>query len=469
MTSAAPLPVHPVRPWFDRHLDVQGSKILEALVANITLATATGGTLEGGGKRRKRRLKARDRASLEAVIRTTAANLADLALADGGPYCRRVVLGRPSGKQKKYAREGEPVTLRQLPNVLRRLSGRSAGYVALPPPVHMCAPGERPPLVDEGAILILRKSRIRGQASTVEPGPWVVNLLRRLRPGTCAFTRVETDGDLVAVTKWVGDDYSTRERRYYNCPNTKEASEYRAEVARINAALKKASLEYVGTQPIDTNVRRLRRIFHDDKLTTGGRLWGGFWQNLDKNERRHLRIEGERIADLDYKNMVPRLAHYVATAHMRPEAEDMYGVIVEALEGKVGRAAVKKVFNAMLNDTGPRKRLPRGTWTEESVKPGRLPRGLTCERICDTIRERYPRIEFGKGIGLRLMFLESRILIALLHRLDKAGIAAMPMHDGVMVARSKEKRVAAIMREVSRDVLGCPLPVASKPVYERKS
>ncbi|WP_244031535.1 hypothetical protein [Methylobacterium sp. E-016] len=72
---------------------------------------------------------------------------------------------------------------------------------------------------------------------------------------------------------------------------------------------------------------------------------------------------------------------------------------------------------------------------------------------------------FETGIGLRLMFRESQVLVAALLTLADKGIPALPMHDGLMVAGSKDDLAARIMGEAAQDVTGHRLPISLKKHY----
>ena len=70
-------------------------------------------------------------------------------------------------------------------------------------------------------------------------------------------------------------------------------------------------------QPVLTALRELRRSFNlpartplgVERFDLGGRLFGGFWQSLEKQRRRSIRLDGELIADLDFAAMFLRLAY----------------------------------------------------------------------------------------------------------------------------------------------------------------
>jgi hypothetical protein len=81
----------------------------------------------------------------------------------------------------------------------------------------------------------------------------------------------------------------------------------------------------------------------------GGRLFGGFWQQLKRERRRHIRIEGEPVAVLDYGSMFTRLAYSEIGAE--PPGGDLYAV--PGFEGY--RSGIKLVMNALFFDKSPKR------------------------------------------------------------------------------------------------------------------
>ncbi len=61
---------------------------------------------------------------------------------------------------------------------------------------------------------------------------------------------------------------------------------------------------------------------------------------------------------------------------------------------------------------------------------------------------------FGSGIGFRLMFIESGILIEALQALFAKGITALPLHDSVLVAASEAGAAEEVMKEAFARVTG---------------
>jgi hypothetical protein len=91
----------------------------------------------------------------------------------------------------------------------------------------------------------------------------------------------------------------------------------RGDIRRINAWLERASITFVddGAEPVDVHDRILRRLFVipegdplGQRFDLSGRLFGGFWQGLQRQRRSGIRIDGEPVATLDYSSMFARLA-----------------------------------------------------------------------------------------------------------------------------------------------------------------
>jgi hypothetical protein len=79
----------------------------------------------------------------------------------------------------------------------------------------------------------------------------------------------------------------------------------------------------------------------------------------------------------------------------------------------------------------------------------------------EALIHRHPGLRgtLGKGLGHRLMNTESLILIEALRLLAKQGIVALPLHDCVMVKRSKAALAGEAMLDAAESITGHRLPV----------
>ena len=226
----------------------------------------------------------------------------------------------------------------------------------------------------------------------------------------------------------------------------------RKAVLRINAWLQSAPLRLLTDgggltskdgQPIDPNRRALRRIFNNGDWGQGGRLFGGFWENVRRVDRfKFLRIctpahpEGETIANVDFAQLFPTLAYH--QMHRDPPEGDLYDIG----EDGSNRAGWKKLLNALLFAREPLTHWPRGT-------AELFPKATKLRDALETIAAVHAPITplFGTAIGFRLMLIESETLLAALAQLQHRNVTALPLHDSVLVARSEAETAKEVMAE----------------------
>lgn len=239
-------------------------------------------------------------------------------------------------------------------------------------------------------------------------------------------------------------------------PETPETRRMRAEMEEINRGLNAAEIRLDGNPTLPICLVRIFQAETPDaprEFNRHGRLYRGFWENLKKTQRNQISINGEQVADLDFSSMFLRLAYQ--RQNLAPPTGDLYAV--PGLEGH--RDAVKKLVASLFSRSKEAKRLPAGM-------SGELPEGWTMERFFTAFAEVHPGIAplFARGLWFEFAAIESNLLVDILLRLLSRGIAALPMHDGLMVAKSHTETALAMMRGVSKEHLGIELPVEEKPV-----
>jgi hypothetical protein len=238
--------------------------------------------------------------------------------------------------------------------------------------------------------------------------------------------------------------------------DTGETIALRGDMDRINARLNEADFRFDGERQSPVSLRRmflLRSTSDAHEFNLNGRLFGGWWQEL-RSDRRHLiTIGGEPIADLDFQGAFCQLMYVMATG--KPFPGDPYAL--DGLEDH--RGGSKLAMLSLLSRRGDLKRL------SPELKAA-LPEGWTARRLVDAFTHHHPALKdaVGKDYGVELMAMESRIMVALLLKLEEHGVCAMPLHDGVQCAASAKGKVMEAMQEVTERVLGVALPVVEKPV-----
>jgi hypothetical protein len=235
--------------------------------------------------------------------------------------------------------------------------------------------------------------------------------------------------------------------------DTEESLRLRAEMETINDAINGSVITLNGQRQLPVHMGRQFLLPSKDtapRFDGHGRLYWGWWINMERPERQGIKIDGHPVVELDYSGMFARLAY--AEVGITPPEGDLY----EGL-GELSRGAGKTAISALLCRVGPMVRLPDDLKAE-------LGEGWSGSRVTATVQSKHQAIAplFGQGIWPRLMFTESQIMVLVLLELIRRGIVALPIHDGLLVGEPHAEACAEVMREAALKVTGFAFPVARK-------
>ncbi|MGE3873474.1 MAG: hypothetical protein AB7F74_11015 [Parvibaculaceae bacterium] len=324
----------------------------------------------------------------------------------------------------------------------------------------------------QGGLIILTKSKRRGQVSSIIVSSRLKAKLKSADITQAHIGRAEGE-ELVVVNRTVrgftsrmeeGEEvvrYGKATQRVDYVREVTWLHRTREDLKSLNRSLHEADLQFLADDPaIDLAQRTLKRVFSlpegqpidSFKFNSGGRLFGGWWQRVHRSQRHLIRINSEPAAEVDFEQLFPRLACLKAGVTLPPG--DVYAV--PGFEQH--RAGIKKVVNALIFATKPLVRLPKDISRDE------LPAGLKLPDIRSAILAHQPLLAAGfeKGLGLGLMYDESRILLAVLKKLMAQGVVALPLHDAVIVSASEIAVTMSAMRESALEVVGSELPLKVK-------
>lgn len=317
-------------------------------------------------------------------------------------------------------------------------------------------------------LAVVVKGQKEGTATTIAPTPVLAHRVRSAMLQPSDFGR-RTDRELV-VLRATNRKAGVQEKRLVDYEETPETLALRAQVVGFNNQLVAAPIAYVGNSGlVDVSDRQLRRHFTVKKgepvqFNRGGRYFGGFWQNLKKNERRHLRINGEEIVAVDYSAAFTHIA-FAYLGETPPRVADLYRI--PGLEG-LRRKQIKSALNTLYFDDFKRSKWPAEFGDDEWTDPDTgevfegFPAQFTPSKVRAAIVAHYPALDrvLCKGLGLQFMFTESEILGRLLTVLHERDITALPLHDALMVARSEGQAVVTLMEAIALEVIGQRIPVS---------
>lgn len=272
-------------------------------------------------------------------------------------------------------------------------------------------------------------SEDQGLISTVAPGDHLTKAINRFGV-TIEDLRYAPVGQTIWLKRRKDEEDFWDKPGFIEYEDTEEVVAYRDEVERINTHLARANLTLVGPAGdglgVDLSNRFLRRGFTCGSFSSGGRLHGGFWQSMPKADRfSWLRIDGERLAEVDFRQILPRILY--AKCGITPLMDDLYSIPCFSNH----RDGVKALFCAMLFGSKPLRRFPRG------VKE-LFPEGTKVNDVISIILKVHGPIRhmFFCGAGHRGQFTESQILVSVLLELNRQGVTALPIHDAVLIPAS---------------------------------
>jgi hypothetical protein len=207
--------------------------------------------------------------------------------------------------------------------------------------------------------------------------------------------------------------------------------------------------------------RTLRRTFNRS-YDEGGRLFGGFWQTMPRDDRfAHIRIDGESVALVDYGQLFLRLAY--AKSNKAPPDGDLYdltGHDASLANWKALRDARKKLINALFFARSPLKQWPGKTIRDIAEMRRAYPPGTKPREAIQAIKQHHAPIVpfFEHGLGLRFMRTESDLITAVTIALFNRGVAALPIHDAVVVEKRHAEAARSMMEQQAKALTGAIIP-----------
>lgn len=283
-------------------------------------------------------------------------------------------------------------------------------------------------------------------------------------------------------------------RKICKTPDTREVRQMRENLKIINAVMDKAEITLdisekqlqelnarmlndpnTNKQAIDFSRKRLHRVFLDRRLDRGGRFYGPWYQNIPKEYRQYILIDGAPTLELDYSSLHPNLLYYYAGS--KPPEGDLY-----QLEdySKSTRKFLKGMFLRMINSNSrndAKGSIRQAVFYDKKVaippELGNL-KDKTLDPIIDGLLEKHKPLSKYifkfKNLGNWLQNIDSRIAEKVLLYFAVNGIAALPMHDSFIIDARHYQNLEDIMNRVILESFGTHIGISNDdyvPLVER--
>jgi hypothetical protein len=191
------------------------------------------------------------------------------------------------------------------------------------------------------------------------------------------------------------------------------------------------------------------------------------YQNIPKEERRHILIDGKETVEVDYRS---HHANIILNTEGIPSEKMFYEKILKSLgfRSTVNRRfAVKTLFNASLNikspyaffaiagklsddrdDSIPKEKQPKLISYLNNIRPLEVYRAIV---------KTYPEISNYICTGMQYKWLQKKdgdIIIKVCRRLIKMGVIPLPVHDSVIVEKEKRDICIRVMKKEYKKIMG---------------
>jgi len=202
---------------------------------------------------------------------------------------------------------------------------------------------------------------------------------------------------------------------------------------------------------------RNRRVFNRGTTAFGGRHYNN-GQGVPRADRHEAMIGREETVELDFKGLHLTMCYHLVGLPAPADPYHIFGDYRDAL----ARPVVKRAVLILINAKNERKVLPalvkrlreltRAEWIgfeafRERVEP-------LSDLLARIRRVHAPVAQFfNSDVGVRLQRLDSEIMRLVQNRCMALGIAVIPIHDSVVVARRHELLVERIMRDAYSEVM----------------
>jgi hypothetical protein len=442
MSAAAPEQINPTEIEFDTngHVRMARDRFFnpwriaagENLKAVVNEAAGMVATYEGIFEKRKRSRKPADQKAFEETIEAVICDMMVVYLSKDERGSAVPLSHQVLGRRSRYR---PSIFSKSLPTILERMAAPEMAFIK----------------IQKG---FRQNFGNRGQRTLIWPGERIGWRIDEHHIELDDITSQKTEETIVLKGHKQGFWDESVYQEYDDTPNTfrmrNELSEVNEWLTEGNITLDRPSL--IVDRDIQLNDRRLRRIFTRSSFESGGRLFGGFWQPLAKQERlQAIRINGEAVVGLDFGQIAPRIVYGLANA--KPEQEDLYGI--EGIHPNF-RAGIKLLLNAMLFSEKPLTRKPQGS-------KDLLPSLSIAHLVHKIIQSHGPIAQFfHTGIGHRVQFMESEIMMRVLLELMSKGVVCLPIHDGAIIPRSAHELARQVMGDKAEEVTGIRIPVSTE-------
>jgi len=238
-------------------------------------------------------------------------------------------------------------------------------------------------------------------------------------------------------------------------PGTKSTRRMIRELLIYNRRLRSTSIsldmpqEELDELKIDFGANQYHRVFNNGSFYLGGRFYGPWWVIASSELRKRMLIDGVATVECDYSGLHVHML-YSLSGHryfdIHGQGDDPYQLPDYSTDY---RLLIKKTVWALFGSVSLRgaKQSVR-QWLPGHPGYGEVDVGDLIEEI--QLKHKPIKEHFYSKPSLMLMYRDSKIASAVIKRMMKMGVMALPVHDSFVVQRQFEDDLRTVMVEEFR-------------------
>jgi hypothetical protein len=273
-----------------------------------------------------------------------------------------------------------------------------------------------------------------------------------------------------------GEDDDARIVEYEDTPDTVEM---RGRLQAYNTLLRQSfidcpTLEHDYVERVDNAGRvvrvstvasrtLVRRIFSRGSWEKNGRFYGGWWQQVGKEQRKQIFINDVPTVEVDFKGMHVNILSIEQGVTLDRDPYKLPPGLVPGAPPELQRALIKQLVLTAINARDKRTAFAafRDSWPTSHM--GKSMKNAELKVLLSAFVAKYPHLapKICADQGIRLMYVDSRIAARIINVFTAARVPVLCIHDSFIVPYDQVGRLKFAMAAASRAEIGQPLPIVA--------
>jgi hypothetical protein len=203
------------------------------------------------------------------------------------------------------------------------------------------------------------------------------------------------------------------------------------------------------TVAIGQHNKFVRRIFSRGSWQMHGRFYGGWWQQIGSELRRHIFINGNPTVEVDFKSMHVALLNAELGVKVTYDPYEVDANLFPKLDRQVVRGWCKSLVLTAINAKDRASTYSAFRSDAKTGSPEKRLKNIQLAGLLDAFIAKNPHLEDYLCLdqGITLMHKDSMIAADIMNTLTDKGIPVLTVHDSFIVLRHHfaELRIAMVM------------------------